>query len=206
MQVMDSELSMQTLADKDKPYVRFESKPREDKKKSVEVGRVVMVDQDYAVTTVPGGKATNIERVEVFFEKMKAEVRCGRVLPHWMVQWEQDYEQFKKGQAIPLDGTPIRGWKLLRDAQQEELIRMNILTVEQLANLSDEGLQAIGMGAIDMKRRAKAWIEQNADKEAGTLKIASLEQANESLKKQVEFLSGKLEELAGSLNKKDKAK
>lgn len=204
MQFTDDIATPQILQDKDKPYVRFETEPREDKEESVKQGRIVYVDQDYAVITVPGGKSTNIEKIGSFFEKMKAEQRMGRIAPHWLTQWEQDYARYKQGQEIPLDGTPIRGWKLLRSSQQEELIRMNILTVEQLSNLTDEGLRNIGMGGIEMKRRAKAWLEQNTDKEAGAIRLAALEKEKDSLQAQVAALMTKLEALEAAGAKKDK--
>ena len=81
----------------------------------------------------------------------------------------------------------------------EELIRMNILTVELLSNINDEGVKRIGMGAVDLKTKAKAWLAQLNDKGPLTLKVAATEKENALLKSSVETLQKQVESLMAAL-------
>lgn len=188
------------LSDRDKPYVRFETKVLPDPVRTKADGVQRFKNQDFAITTVPGDtKSNHIDKIEAFFEKKTQEMRAGRIRPQWLEDWKRDYKRYQEGQEIPVDGTPIHGWKLLTGAQQEELIRMNVRTVENLANLTDDGIRNFGMGAIELKRRAKAWLEQNESKETGALKLAELSRENDSLRDQVLALASKVEELDKAL-------
>jgi len=190
------------LTSKDMPHVRYDTKPVEDVPRTKADGVMRFKDQDYAVETMPGAKATNIFKIENFFERKAEELKSGRILPEWLTHWQSTYELYKKGQEIPLDGTPIRGWKLITGAQQEELIRLNIMTVEALAHLTDEGMRNVGMGALTLKRKAQAWIAQNESHEAGAIKLNTLQRENDTLKETVAAMEEKLEALAKQVEQK----
>lgn len=196
-------MASSVLTSKDMPHVKFDVDTIEDVQRTKEDGVMRFKDQHYAIVTPPGGKSNNIYKVEAFFKQMKEELKAGRVLPEWIKHWEASYDLYKKGQEIPLEGTPIRGWKLMSGSQQEECIRFNILTVEQLANLTDEGMRNVGMGALQLKRRAQAWLAQNEEKEGGAVKLTALQRENDTLKETVENLSKKVEFLASQLEKQD---
>lgn len=193
-----------SVTSKDMPFVSFYTETIEDVKRTKAEGRMCFRDQDFALITQPGGKSNNKERIESFFSKMEAEVKTGRVHPEWIRAWRGNYELYKKGQEIPLDGTPIRGWKLLPGSVQEELIRLNVLTVENLATLPDEGINAVGMGCREWQRRAQSWLAQNESHESGALKMTELTRKMEELAGQVKNLSEKNDELERALAAKKK--
>jgi hypothetical protein len=103
-----------------------------------------------------------------------------------------------------LNGTPIKGWNLVPGSIQETLIRANILTVESLATANAEALQQIGMGAMDFKRRAQAWVEQHTDKAGLSIKMAAAQKQIEVLEESVKTLESKNAELASLLKAKVK--
>ena len=193
-----------SVTSKDMPFVSFYTETIEDVKRTKAEGRMCFKDQDFALITQPGGKSNNKERIESFFSKMESELKTGRVHPDWIRSWRGNYELYQKGQEIPLNGTPIRGWKLLPGSVQEEMIRLNVLTVEDLANLPDEGIAAVGMGCREWQRRAKAWIEQNNSKEKDTLLLADLMQKVDTLTGTVKAMTEKNEELERALAAKRK--
>lgn len=198
-------LATPTLTHKDMPFVAFKTEAVEDPVRTKADGVMRFRDQDYAVITVPGDtKSNSIEKVESFFRKKDDEMKAGRVHPDWIARWKREYELYKQGLEIPLEGTPIKGWKLISPSQQEELIRMHVRTVEELANLTDDGVRNFGMGAVEIKRRAQAWIAQNASHESGALKLTQLTRENDSLKGQVKDLAEKLDELEKAMPKKGK--
>lgn len=199
-------LATPTLTSKDMPYVQFDRVTVEDPLKTKEDGVMRFKDVDLAIVTVPGDtKANTKHKAETFFANMKQEALNGRIHADWLRIWKAQYDNFKEGKEIPLEGTPILGWKLISGAQQEDLVRMNVRTVEALANLSDDGLRHVGMGAQQLKRRAQAWIEQNASHETAAIKISTLAQENESLKSEMEVMRKQLKDLEAAVKKGAKA-
>ena len=84
---------------------------------------------------------------------------------------------------------------MLTPAQVEALVRINILTVEDLAGVNDEGMKRIGMGAVEMKNKARAWLMQVNDKGPLTQENAALKRENDSLRGQVTELTRQNAEL-----------
>lgn len=161
------------------PFVRFERVPEEDKAASLAAGHYVAKDIDMALITPPYSKDIMKYRVAIWFDQLKTDVMNERIPAEWVDKYRAAYEAFQKGQELPLDGIPIKGWGVISPAQQETLIKMHILTVEQLAAVTHEGLTRIGMGSIDLKNKADAWLKQL--KKAGSVTIE-----NATLKKKVD--------------------
>ena len=181
------------------PFVRFERKPIEDKAESERQGRYVAKDVDFALITAPYSKDVFKQKAKDWFATIKNDVQNGRFPQEWYEKFEKQYQAFQNGQELPPEGTPIRGWGVISPAQQEELIRMNILTVEVLSNINDEGIKRIGMGAVELKTKAKAWLSQLNDKGPLTLKVAATEKENAILKASVETLQKQVQALMAAL-------
>lgn len=76
---------------------------------------------------------------------------------------------------------------------------MNCKTVEDLAEINEGGMQRIGLGAHDLRNKARAWLQSMLDHGGTTIKIASLEQENAVLRASVETLEKKVAELAARI-------
>lgn len=176
-------------------YVRFERRPMEDKAASIREGRYVAKDVDFALVTPPYSKDCVEYKVEQWLINMERNVRDGRIPEKWADQWKASYNSWKNGQEMPLSGTPIKGWGVLSPAQQQTLIAMNCLTVEDLAGINDEGLRRIGMGAIELRDKAKNWLASMKDHGAVTVQLAAMEQENRNLATTVEALKAQVEAL-----------
>ena len=183
------------LAKEKMPYVSFRTESEEDIKASREKGRYVPVDVDYACITTPGTKDVLLEKIPDWWDKKYDEVRNGRCPQAWLDKWKADYDRYKKGQELPTEGTPIRGWSMISPAQQEAIIRANILTVEDMATASDTAIQAIGMGAVNIRYKAEAWLKQAKSKGPLTQEMAAVKKERDSLKIQVETLEKQVSEL-----------
>ncbi len=176
-------------------YVRFERRPMEDKAASIREGRYVAKDVDFALVTPPYSKDCVEYKVEQWLINMERNVRDGRIPEKWADQWKASYNSWKNGQEMPLSGTPIKGWGVLSPAQQQTLIAMNCLTVEDLAGINDEGLRRIGMGAVELRDKAKNWLASMKDHGAVTVQLAAMEQENRNLATTVESLKAQVEAL-----------
>jgi hypothetical protein len=194
------------LSKKDMPYVVFETRSEEDPRQTKAQGRMVFVDRDYARITSPGSRDVHYERLPQWFDKLEIDFKSGRILREWVHLWRTAYDQYKKGLELPIDGTPIRGWNMLSGAQQKNVIECNILTVESLATANAEALQRIGMGAMELKRRAEAWISQKDGLEPATIKMASLQRENDVLKETIANLTEKVEGLSKLVESKKSGK
>ena len=180
----------QVLNRSDRPaYVRFERRPMEDRKATLEQGRYICKDVDFALITPPYSKDCVEKKVLAWFLELEMKVRNGRMPADWKDMYMKSYDSWKNGQEIPLNGTPIKGWGVISPAQQEMLIHINIRTVEDLAGVNDEGKARIGMGALDLKNKAIAWLAQLNDKGPLTQEMALLKNENAQLKGSLDALT-----------------
>lgn len=192
------------IRDSEKPFVRFDTETVENVPASQKEGRIVRKDVDMVYITVPGSRDIQPEAVEDWWGKLRTQVASGRLPQEWVDGWKRDYERYKQGQEIPLDGTPLKGWTLIPGAAQKTLLDLGILTVEALAGANDEALGRIGIGAGLYKRRAEAWVKEHKDKEGPAIEIAALRQRNDQLEATVASLTDKLDAVTASLAKKGK--
>ncbi|MGZ5029077.1 MAG: hypothetical protein ACXWAT_00570 [Methylobacter sp.] len=177
------------------PLVRFERVAEEDKAASVAAGHYVARDVDYALVTPPYSKDVMKNRLPAWLDQLAIDANAGRVPNEWVSKVKQAYEFFKNGQEIPLDGIPIKGWGIISPAQQETLIRLNILTVESLAGANHEGLNRIGMGALELKNKAEAWLKSLKKSGGVAIENAELKKKVEAQDATIALLEEKLNEL-----------
>lgn len=187
---------MELLDIKERPaYVRFERVAVEDKVASLSEGHYVARDVDYALVTSPGSKDIFKSKATNWIADLKLQAETSRIPREWVEQYEKQYKAWKNGQELPLEGTPIRGWGVLSPAQQEMITRSNVLTVEDLANLNEEGLRRLGMGALQLKTKAVAWVTQLQDKGPLVQEIAAVRSENAVLKTSLDALQRRVESL-----------
>lgn len=182
-------------------YVRFERRPIEDKEASLREGRYVAKDVDFALVTPPYSKDCVEYKVTTWLTNMERNVRDGRIPEQWADMWKTALQKWRNGQEVPLNGTPILGWGLISPAQQQTLIAMSCLTVEDLAQVNDEGMKRMGMGALDLKNKAKNWLASVKDHGGLTIQMSALEKENANLKASVEGLKAQIEALKGMIPK-----
>ena len=184
----------------DKPsYVKFERRAVEDKKASEEAGHYVAKDVDYVGITPSGGSDIWWSKVSAWWPLLDQQLRDNRVKREWVDGYKKAYEMWKNGQELPLVGTPIRGWGVISPALQETLIRMSVMTVEDLVALNDEGVKRIGMGGHELKVKARAWVAQLNDKGPLTQQMAAISTENGILKSSIESLQKQVENLMAAV-------
>jgi len=184
----------------DRPaYVRFERVAKENKALSLQEGKFVATDVDYALITPPYSKDVIRQKVASWFDNLEQDVRNDRIPEAWAKLYRDAYRAWQNGQEIPPNGSPIRGWGVLSPAQQENLLRINILTVEDLAGVNDEGLRRVGMGAQELKQKAVAWLRTLHDRGPLTQENAALKSANDNLLMMIETLTEQNHLLRGNI-------
>jgi hypothetical protein len=150
--------------------------------KSREAGREICDQVDFVSIIVPGSRDERIRKVDAEIKQ-----RFGPQYEHWLKTQEQPPE----GQ--PLDRVP---W--LNVAQVRELQYLNIKTLEQLAGLSDTAIQHIGMGGMEMRKKAIAYIEagkSSAELTRSVARISELERECARLQDTVTAVNARYEAL-----------
>lgn len=155
--------------------------------KSEEAGRPIHEDMEFVRILIPGDKNTAIDRVASAEDKKR---------------FHEEYGRFKAGEqeAAQAVGTPLSQWPAISRALAKDFAALNIHTVEQLAQLSDTGKQAFGMGANEWSVKAKAFLE-TASNSATAQKYAS---ENEALKRDIELLKGQIAEISARSGQPEK--
>jgi hypothetical protein len=160
---------------------KFYLRQKEDKKRSIEEGRPCFKDVEYVQIMIGGDKNNIVDR------KIRDEDKY---------RWPVLYQNFKNGIENSVDGTPVKEWTAISASRALELNALNIFTVEQLADLSDNAIQSIGMDGRSLVSRAKMFLASASDN-AASEKIAH---ENEKLKSEMDALKLQMSELMKQIN------
>jgi hypothetical protein len=181
-------------------WVRFVRIAVQDFPESARQGQYVTKDVDFAKITPPYSKDCFDQEVKAWFAQLEIDIRNGRINPDWVASYRKQYDAWLNGQELPLEGTAIRGWPVISPAQMDLLLHVGIRTVEDLAGANDEGMKRIGMGAMDLKNKARAWLAQRSDKAPLTMEISELKKQNGILATSLDSMTKKVEALEKALS------
>ena len=158
--------------------VQFYTREQKDEVRSAALGRAAYREVEMIRVIIPGDKNNILER---------------RVRPADKVKHAKQYDAFRKmqDQDVPDGHTRLEYWPVLSRSQIADLKSLNIFTVEALADLSDDALSRIGIGARQLRSHAKAFLETAKTGAVPARIIAE----NEELKNKVGLLSGQIEDL-----------
>lgn len=212
-----------TPSDLDRPpFVTFEEVAVEDRDASIKNGFYTTRDVTF-IKLIPhgsNGKQGVHEPYEDWLKRIKAAPLAAQYAPGqqmgetpttasrfprvWLDDIEKGYKAYKSGYEIPPEGDPILNWPMINVSMRKHIVEVaHIRTIQELAAASDEALTAIGMGAFNLRQRARDYIqakESDAAKVAMTLenaaaRTASVEQRNAELEAANAALAAKVNEL-----------
>ncbi len=176
------EMAQEILGKAGKPaYVEFSQVAKHMPARSEQEGRYIAVDVDMVTVRQVGSVDSSIFEVTRWLAQNRAESQAGRLPREHADYYAKAYEYWKKGQEMPVEGTPIKGWAMIAPSQQEALIRVGVRTVEDASTMNGEAMQRIGMGAVTIKNMSVAWLAQAKDKGPLTMEMADLKKKNELL-------------------------
>lgn len=156
----------------DKLFIQFYKRPVINPSKSTAAGRSVYDEKDYIIIRTPGSQLSVVESrvVGTKYEK----------------RFAKQYAAWKADQNVAQSGTPLEAFPFLvgKVGLIAELKYLNIQTVEQLASVSDGGLQSF-MGGFELRKRAQEWLESTTGTDA---QLATLAEENAKLKARLDAL------------------
>jgi hypothetical protein len=144
------------------PFVEFKRIAVHDKKRSEELGRRVTKDVDFAFVMQPGSK-DQVERVaEDWLNMLTLKIVNGSADAYpqeWVDGFHAKYKAWQNGMDAPLNGTSVKEWPILSPAQAENFISLHILTIEDVAAMTEQAMASYGMGGREFKQNAIDWIK-----------------------------------------------
>lgn len=167
----DMDSSFNSKQDDTGCYATFFLHPIIDGFKSKEAGREIYTEVPYILILVKGQNKTEVRRKATDEDKRR---------------FPREWRAFEEGKANPITGTPLESLNLATGIIQE-LKHLNIRTVEDVADMSDLTIQKIGIGGVEMRNQAQAFLSKNS------VKVLELTQMVEAQAKQIAELKAMIE-------------
>lgn len=139
---------------------------------SERAGRPIFKDVPFVRIVIPGDQNNIIDRKANDMDKER---------------FPEAWARYQRGEATGHTGTPLEQWPAITRSQVKEAKYFEVHTVEQLASLADSHCQRLGMGFMELRTKAKAYLaaaEGNAHNEAQAAEMERLRQELADLKAQ----------------------
>jgi len=173
------------------PFIEFFVDAQPDPQRSKDLGYRVTKDVDMVRIVQPGSRDDLLKKATEWISQLRnkyLENTHDAYPEEWINAIDNKYKMWKQGQEAPLDGTSVKEWPLLSPAQAQNLIACHVVTIEDVAEMTENAMLSYGMGARELKEKAKEWLK---GKEVSDQAMTE----NIELKKQLEALSARLAEL-----------
>jgi hypothetical protein len=210
------------MTDARRPFIKFERLAIEDRAQTAATGVYMVRDAEFIIIIPHGseGKTELREEYGFWLDKMKRQIgpvraagsdagtpfiMDSRFPKDWLDEIEKGYAAWKKGEELPVEGTPLKQWAVLPPAMLQNCIAQNIFTIEQLAGASDEAINPVGMGARLFRNQAQDWLKLNKESERNKMvtQLAQLSSDNAKLTEQVAQMTVAMAELMRRLPNTD---
>ncbi len=164
------------MIQEDKMFVEFYSDAIELKFQSEQEGRPVYQEVPFVKIMIPGDPNNIIERVASKEDQMK---------------YPKAWARFQNSESQGQIGTPLEQWPQINRAQVKEAKYYEVHTVEAMAGLSDTHCMNMGMGFMELRTKAQAYLAAAKDSAAVTAQAAE----NETLKSMIADLQAQIKDL-----------
>lgn len=162
---------------------RFYVEPAENATESAKVGYAVFED---------------VEWIEINRAGDRLNVWIGKVAEEHRKRFPKAYRRFKAGMEQSKIGVPLEEWPLITKSMVAQWKAVNILSVEDLADCTDDVLPRLGIDGTGWRVKAQAWLKQRKDSGASAKMAADGARQTAHigrLEKTIEDLNAKLEML-----------
>lgn len=174
-----------------RPYVAFERRAVEKRRPldhETEPGMLYVEEEDFVKITPPGSKDIFEKNAKEWLDSLAWKVEQKIESMENMLYFRQLYDYWKKGEELPLEGTPIKGWPVATKAEQLKCIQLHILTVEALATCNQEAIMRLGMGGQALRNRAEDWLKAKNETAPLVARLGAQQVSIEALQKAVQEL------------------
>lgn len=152
---------------------------------SKSAGREVTVQKDFVEIRISGNDK------EIYFGPANEEMQR---------RFPEEWAAYLKGAGPERIGTPVNRWPQLTQNQVRNLEQHAIYTVEDMAAVTDAGLQNLGMGARKLREDAQKFLSL-ASAAAEVAQLDELREENAGLKSQLQVLQEQMSEILSRMAK-----
>ena len=178
-------VNMARTKDKDDNCIAiFHMESRRDDEASEKEGKVIFANIPYVKIISPGNNKEIIDR---------------SVLQRDKERFPKEWFKFTHHEEPEVEGMPVESWAQIDKAQSDTLKANHIFSVEQLSKVSDQDIGGLGMGMLDLKKKAKIWV----DSQDGSVDVQKLAAKNRRQSKKISDLEKKVAALENILQDKD---
>ena len=163
-------------------FVEFSREPFLNEFKTEKEGREVWDERDIITICKPGAKSEVMRYV-----KLKDDA-WGQADPK---RFPRQWERFQARQEQTQEGLPIEECPFIGKAKVMELKAQKVHTVEQLAMMPDAMTQEIGMGGLELRNKARAFLDDATRMAA----VAEKDAENNLLRSELETLKRQMADL-----------
>lgn len=142
--------------------------------------RPVYIDQDWIRITIAGLDKDIVERKVTNLDKER---------------FPEEWAKYEKGQVQAKSGTPLEMWPRMTPAMVANLKALNIYSVEDMATLSDIGVQKVGMDGYKMRDEAQKYLNA-ASQTSAVAELEKLQTVVEEQAQQIAALTALVQEAA----------
>lgn len=149
--------------------------------------RMAPVSREMVEVIIPADRnASWFGDVNLYRAQLQREVRDSGVNPQTMMlaqmnldRFNKAYEAFKNNTGLALEGTPLNEMEGLSGSMRKRLLENHVGTVEELAALSDQQCQNLGMGFVRFRTVAQALLKSRQGGDVSALASQLQTQAEE---------------------------
>lgn len=153
-------------------------------------------DTRYETRQILEDKATyTTETASPWIKTLKDRLNNGRITQNFYDHCINSFERWKTSGDVPINGYPVIEWRMISPAQQERLVAVGLNSVEKVSEMTEDAMEAYGMGARDLKRKAAEFLLAGTDQAKSAAKIIALETANDAVRAELSRVQEKMAEL-----------
>ena len=192
-------------ADYKPPFLRFEDGHEKDNEASLKAGRAVFKPVVRVFIRARGDDKCEVpyiveqesidpktgkpNKIYPWIAMLKEKVHHGFKVREELEYCERALDHWRQTQQVLVEGTPLNEWQLITKAQAENLKACDILSVEQCAEMGEECMTNYGLGARDLKKKARSWLSANTDPGKAAEQISELSAKSDQQAQRLEELA-----------------
>ncbi len=140
----------------------------------------------------PDGTLQEMECLEKIIPGDTKSIPICKVTDRERQQFPDEYEAWKKGEGFEIEGTSFELFLGRDDPRIPDLRYHKIMTVEMLAEVSDTHVQNLGLGYLELRDKARAFVAQRTGTEALSAQLKESREEMAAMQAQItELMAGK---------------
>ena len=193
-----------SISDKRPPFARFEEREMGlNAEATAAAGRPIPRVVIMACITPHGSKDVVEKPAEEWIKQIHDKAMRGEYPLEWANFFKASLEEWKKGNELPREGTPVKTWAMATREQVTRLVAIGITTVEDLAAFPDSNLSVIGMDGRYLRDLASGWINEAKDKGVNSKALADANVLISDLRATVDRQAEALRRLEARLDERE---